>query len=131
MFVYVGVSAYQDLLSTSTLLTIVYSWTPNKFERKIERRMHVIILAAATAIALVPLSTKTYNPTCGLCISAPTPLWCDGTPWGVDGVECVRGSLTITSVIYSFLGGLLVMVAVYCAVVMYAIYRDVRNVEKE
>ena len=37
IFGYVGVSAYQALLSTSMLLTVVYSWTPNKFERKIEQ----------------------------------------------------------------------------------------------
>ena len=38
VFGYFGVLAYQALLSTSTLFTVVFSWTPNKFERKVERR---------------------------------------------------------------------------------------------
>ena len=44
-------------------------------------------------------------------------------------MECVRGSATITLVVCLFGTGLLVLVAVYCAVAMYAIYRDIRNIE--
>ena len=44
------------------VLIVVYSWKPNKFKRKIECQMHIVILAAATTIALVPLFNKTYNP---------------------------------------------------------------------
>ena len=62
VFGYISVLAYQALFSTHMVLIVVYSWKPNKFKRKIECQMHIVILAAATTIALVPLFNKTYNP---------------------------------------------------------------------
>ena len=127
---YIGVSASQALLSTSSLLIVVHGWTPNKFERKVEHRMHVVIFAAATAVALLLLSTKTYIPSCiGCCWVIPAPISCFPlSPVYDDGAECVRESLTIAPVIRLFGTGVLVLVAVYYAVAMYAIYRNVRNV---
>ena len=129
VFGYVGVAASQALISTLTFLIVIYSWTPNKFEGKVELRMHVVMLAAATAITLLPLSTKTYNPAWGFCWPVKTPISCFPlSPVYIDSVECVRGRPSIAFVVGRLTGGLLVLVAVYCSVAMYAIYRDVRNV---
>ena len=109
------------------LLIVVFNWKRNKFERKVERPMHVVILAFATAIALVPLVTQNCNPVCGYCTATPIPFWCMSRSGAVAGVECVRGEATIAIVIIYFTIGLLFLVAVYSLVTMYAIYRDVRK----
>ena len=70
------------------------------------------MLAAVTVIALVSLVTQSYNPSCGYCVPYPMRLLCVSLTSAVDGVECVRGSLTITLVIGFLLNGFMLLVAV-------------------
>ena len=110
---------------------VVYRWMPNKFEGKVKRQMYVVILAAVTAIGLIPLVAQNYNPWCGYCMPYPTPLLCFSWSGAVDGVERVRGSPTIAQVTFSFQIRSLLLVSMYLSITMYAIYRDVRKQEDQ
>mmetsp|Transcript_16064 Transcript_16064/g.23600 ORF Transcript_16064/g.23600 Transcript_16064/m.23600 type:complete len:216 (-) Transcript_16064:952-1599(-) len=93
----------QMAISFNIVMLIVFGWNQKQFAKKVERPMHIIIFTLALSIAVVPLSTQTYNPWCGVCTYGAMYDKCSS---GKDGDElcAVCGSETVEFVfVFSYI----------------------------
>ena len=121
----------QVMLSLQMMLQVVYNWKDDKFERRIEYRMHGSILVLSFAAALVPLFFQGYNPSCGACGNPiPLPNPCGDWIFGDGTTECLRGSATLSNIYLAILFLSVGGAAVFCTGAMIVIYWRVYKQEQ-
>lgn len=127
-FALIGIWSYQVLLSMFMLLLVTYGWKPSKFEKKIERRLHLPIVVCALLYIVCPVILEGYNPECGHCAPVPLPLVCGNWIYGI-GIDCIRGNPTLSYVYWIIFFILLPAVTVFCSGAMFKVYQSVHNQE--
>mmetsp|Transcript_25845 Transcript_25845/g.38413 ORF Transcript_25845/g.38413 Transcript_25845/m.38413 type:complete len:354 (-) Transcript_25845:666-1727(-) len=128
MFGAFGELFYQAAISLNILLLIVFGWTQEKFAKKVEKPMHVIIITVVLIIAIVPLAFQSYNPFCGQCI--PTLVWKCSIKDEKESCNWVlRGARTVAVVSDILSGALLIIALIFCTVAMVWVYLHVRRQE--
>jgi len=128
MFGAFGEIFYQAAISLNILLLIVFGWTQEKFAKKVEKPMHVIIITVVLIIAIVPLAFQSYNPFCGQCI--PTLVWKCSIKDEKESCNWVlRGARTVAVVSDILSGSLLIIALIFCTVAMVWVYLHVRRQE--
>ena len=112
------------------LCLVVYGWSPSKFEKKIERRLHLPILFCAIIYPIFPAAFQGYNSECGHCAPVPLPVNCGDWIYGDGTIDCVRGSVTVAYVYWIVFFILLPAVTIFCSVAMWKVYRKVNKTER-
>lgn len=126
-----GITMYQMLLSLQMVLLVKYLWTPSKFERTIEFRMHKFIAVSAVILGSFPLFFQGYNPECGLCRPVPLPFWCGDWVMGDGETECIRGNEFLAEIFLYIFWVQISMITLFCTVAMVEVYRAVYNQERK
>jgi hypothetical protein len=117
---------YNCSLATYYLLQLKYNWTDRKIKR-IEKWFHIVPCSIALTFSITALSNKMLGPNGGYCGLSP------GYPWGCDqrNMECIRGNIN-REWYYWFVFFLITLFAIaYVSIVMFIVYKDVRNIEQK
>uniref|UniRef100_A0A7S4SJ62 G-protein coupled receptors family 1 profile domain-containing protein n=2 Tax=Ditylum brightwellii TaxID=49249 RepID=A0A7S4SJ62_9STRA len=118
---------YQMAISLNILLLIVFGWKQETFRKKVEKPLHIIIIALALTMAVIPLAFQTYNPHCGNCY--PEVMY-DACTNKKEGNLCiVRGNETVNYMFRIINGALFYIALIFCTVAMLWVYLHVRKQE--
>jgi len=120
-----GTAAYQMTSALQMMLLVTFSWTPNQFERRLERKLFLFIVLSTGAISIIPLLFGGYNPACGTCQVAPMPYWCGNWISGDGTTRCARGNATLANVYQYLLWAVASITTLFCSACMVTIYRTV------
>jgi len=122
-----GTAMYQFTLSLQMLLLVTFMWTPKKFERLLEYKIHIFIGVSAVIVSCFSLFFNGYNPQCGgTCGPAPLPYWCGNWVHFGDGTtECVRGSDLLSHVYKIIFWFCISSISLFCTGAMVSVYRSV------
>jgi len=105
-FMGIGTAMYQFMLSLQMLLLVTFMWTPKKFERLLETKLHVFIGVSAVVVSSFPLFFGGYSTQCGMCDAALLPNWC-------------------ASVYKTIFWGSFMFISLFCTGAMVSVYRTV------
>jgi len=103
---------YQFMLSLQMLLLVTFMWTPKKFKRLLEYKLHAFIVVSAVVVSSFPLFFGGYLPQCGMCDAALLPYWCANVYKGIFWAS------------FSF-------ISLFCTGAMMSVYRSVYLEEKK
>jgi len=125
-FIGSGTAMYQFTLSLQMLLLVTFVWTPQKFERLLEYKLHTFIGVFAVIFSSIPLFFGGYNPQCGMCLVAPLPYWCGNWVHLGDGTtECERGNDLFSHVYRIIFWFFISSISLFCTGAMVSVYRSV------
>jgi len=125
---WVGEIGYQMALTLNILVLIVFEWNQEKFAKKVEKQLHIIIIALALTMAIIPLFFQSYNPRCGNCTIEVIFDECNSTD-DEEELCVVRGNLTVANVLFFIGFSMVFIMLIFGTVAMVWVYVHVRRQE--
>lgn len=101
----IAVPWYTLFLTYYFLKRVKYRLTPQKFAKREEKWLHILIWVYSFAVGFYSLAKKQINPTRGgsLCYLTASPVGCEVT----EGQECTRGNGAQTTVAFTVIASVI------------------------